>query len=263
MSPRVSSQQLARISRRLTDRDTEVLHLVWQLGVISSRHVEGFIVTDGSNLTRARRSRALLARLVDLGVLARLERRIGGVRAGSAGYLYRLSHAGRRLLGLPTGSGWREPGDAFLDHQLAAADLHLAVHQTREAGRIDGYRVEHEPDCWRRYTGPGGARLALKPDLHVEIDTGDQVLVWFVEIDRATESRTRVGGKIDQYLAYWRTGVERARAGTFPKVLWVCPDAGRAAAITEVARSRGQAAAAMHQAVATSRALELLSGGAS
>lgn len=157
MSPRVSPNQLGEITRRLSDRDGRILALVAELRIAASRHVEGLVFTEGSSLTRARRARAALARLTDLDVLARLDRRIGGVRAGSSGYLYRLGHPGRRLLGLKATSGWREPGREFVAHTLAAADLHLALAEATKQGRIEGIEVEHEPDAWRRFIGLGGA----------------------------------------------------------------------------------------------------------
>lgn len=231
MSRRVSAEELGRIAHRLSERDGQILRLVHELRLVRSYHVEGLIFTEGSPLTRARRARSALARLDELGLLARLERRIGGVRSGSSGYLYSLGPAGRRLLGLRADVGWREPGLAFALHTLAAADLHLALGKAEQAGAIERFEVEHEPAVWRRFTGLGGADQWLKPDLSAVVVTAAYELLWFIEIDRGTESLTRIARKAEQYIAYWRTGAEQRRLGVFPRVLWVAPDERRAGAL--------------------------------
>lgn len=231
MSGAGSADRLAKLSRSLSERDGRILALIHELRLVRSRHVEGLVFTEGSALTRARRARAALARLTTLGVLSRLERRIGGVRAGSSGYLYRVGHTGRRLLGLRTGAGWREPGLAYVEHTLAAADLHLTLSQAAAAGQIEDYEVEHEPAVWRRFTGLGGDDQWLKPDLGVRVVTAEYELLWFVEIDRGTAGMAAVERRALQYLAYARTGHEQQRLGVFPKVAWIAPTERRAAAL--------------------------------
>jgi hypothetical protein len=56
---------------------------------------------------------------------------------------------------------------------------------------------------------------------------------WFIEVDRATESRTTLDRKLDRYVAHWRTGREQATRGIYPRVLWVVPDAGRHAVLID------------------------------
>lgn len=260
MSGRISSDQLARLARRLSERDGQVLTLADELRIMAARHVEGLVITEGSALTRARRARSVLARLNGVGVLARLERRIGGVRAGSSGYLYRLAPPGQRLLGLPARSGWREPGWTFVEHTLACADLHLALAEAQRAGRIEGYEVEHEPTAWRRFVDPAGASQWLKPDLFTQVFTHDFELLWFCEIDRGTESLRRVVTKTEQYLAYARTGIEQRRHGVFPRVAWIAPDERRAAAITRALDHVGTAALTVCTVTTDDVAVALLSG---
>lgn len=260
MSPRLSGDQLAQLSRSLSERDGQVLRLADELRILASRHVEGLVITEGSALTRARRARSVLARLSDLGVLARLERRIGGVRAGSSGHLYRLSHAGQRLLGLPSGRGWREPSWGFIEHTLACGDLHLALAQARTAERIEGFELEHEPMSWRRFVDPAGASQWLKPDLFVQVFTHDFELLWFVEIDRGTESLRRVATKTEQYLAYARTGLEQGHHGVFPRVAWLAPDEVRAQAIARVLEHVGNGALTLCTASTLDGAVGLLAG---
>ncbi len=60
-------------------------------------------------VSAARIARRVLARLTELGVLARLERRIGGLRAGSSGYVYYLGPAGQRLVAYWQGQAYPRP----------------------------------------------------------------------------------------------------------------------------------------------------------
>ena len=69
----------------LSDRDLQLLSFVFQVGVADARQLErlAFPAGPGTKITAARRARRSLARLVDDGLLNRLDRRVGGVRAGS------------------------------------------------------------------------------------------------------------------------------------------------------------------------------------
>jgi hypothetical protein len=57
---------------------------------------------------------------------------------------------------------------------------------------------------------------------------------WWIEVDRGTESGTAVARKCDFYRRYWQAGIEQARTGVFPKVLWLVPDEPRHAAVVDV-----------------------------
>jgi hypothetical protein len=226
-APRRSDRSLVEISRRLSDRDVRVLGTLAEVRLASARQIEALIFTEGSRLTRARRARQTMARLHELGLVARLDRRIGGVRAGSSGFIYRLAPPGRRLMGLPT-SGWREPTPAFQDHSLAVVDCHVELAQAAQRGVAEDLVVQHEPHCWRIFAGPHGQRLVIKPDLYVQYAQGQYEHPWFVEIDQASEHRPTLATKCQQYLAYFLSGVEQQRHGVFPRVLWSVPTERRA-----------------------------------
>ncbi|HEX6656023.1 MAG TPA: replication-relaxation family protein [Candidatus Limnocylindria bacterium] len=181
----------------------------------------------------ARICRRVLARLHQLQVVEHLQRRIGGVRAGSASFVWRVGPVGDRLLRQSRGEGGRarrkEPSARHLDHCLAIADCHLALVTAVRTGRLELLRVATEPDSWRSYLSVGGATEVLKPDLYAVTATGEYEDHWFVEVDRATESLPTLLRKCVQYERYRRTGREQAKTGVFPLVVWVVPDEQRAA----------------------------------
>lgn len=209
-----------------------MLEFVSQVGVASARQLERLAFPKsehGSGATAARRARRSLQRLSDKGLLDRLERRVGGVRAGSSSYLYQLGTKGRRRLGQSgRGRTW-EPSHRFIDHCLAAAEVHVGLIEAQRLGQLTMLEVTHEPGTWRRFAGPHGAPLQLKPDLLVECDLpSGWCLRWFVEIDRATEHLPTVLAKCLLYERYWHSGAETVRHEIFPRVLWSVPSATRA-----------------------------------
>ena len=140
-------------------------------------------------------ARKSLARLVELRVLSRLERRVGGVRAGSAAYVYETGLAGQRLVtywqgeGITRIRGAHEPGAAFVAHTLATSEVYVSLTEAARISQLELLAFEAEPDCWRDYIGIGGKRAVLKPDIYLRLGLDEFEDSWFVEVDRATESR--------------------------------------------------------------------------
>lgn len=228
LSSRTGRRGLAVVRGSLSARDWAVLQGVARHRYLSTRQVEGFWFHDHATpLAGARVCRRVLRRLSDLHLLTPLQRRIGGIRAGSASYIWRIGVLGDRLLREGTDNPrqrQREPGQLFLQHCLAIADAHLALVAAHRGGTLELITVQTEPDCWRPYTGLGGARLVLEPDLYVVIgDPSDAAFVncWFIEIDRGSEHPKRLLAKCARYEAYRRTGLEQADSGSFPLVVWV------------------------------------------
>lgn len=218
-------------SPHLSERDLTILTLVASARVVSGRQVERacFPAEAGTPPTTARRCRRVLSRLADEGCLRRLERRIGGSRAGSADYVYRIGGRGRTALGLSGRAGRWEPGERFVAHQLAIAEVHVELLAAERRGLVTVGSIEHEPATWRRFLD-GEAMARLKPDLLVEFSTPDGwELRWWVEVDRATEHVPTVLRKAERYERYWRSGAEAAVHPVFPRVLWSVPDESRVA----------------------------------
>jgi hypothetical protein len=175
--------------------------------------------------------------LPQLQVIEHLERRVGGVRAGSASYVWRVGPIGDQLLRLqaPHRSRARrkEPSLRHLEHCLTIADVHLALTALARAKRVELLSVATEPACWRRYLAASGSVDTLKPDLFAVTASGDYEDHWFIEIDRGTESLPTLIKKCAQYEDYHRTGSAQADGGVFPLVIWVVPSETHADSLAE------------------------------
>jgi hypothetical protein len=187
--------------------------------------------------TGRRLARHHLAKLTKLRLIARLDRRIGGVRAGSDGFTYTLDVGGHRLAS--TGNEKTRPrrpttpGDRYLDHALAITERYVDLHDLEAAHTFEIIGFEAEPDSWRRYLGAHGRAVTVKPDAFTILANNEWEHRWFLEIDRGTEHRPTILRKANDYVTYWHTGTEQQDADVFPKVLWIAPDTTRTAQLTD------------------------------
>jgi hypothetical protein len=229
---------LADLAEQLSDRDQAVLELVGAHRFLTTRQLQAFAFHQHTTSESAGRvCRRVLTRLADWGLLQRPLRRIGGLQAGSAADVWMLTSSGQRLRNLRSGLGAvgraREPGEGFVRHYLAIADVHLALVEGQRAEQLELTSLQIEPAAWRRYTGPTGNQAVLKPDLSAITANGEFEDHWFIEVDRATESIPVLIRQCRQYEAYRRSGTEQASHGLFPLVLWIVPDELRAAKLYE------------------------------
>jgi hypothetical protein len=177
----------------------------------------------------------VLERLTELGVLRRLDRIIGGVRAGSGCFVYGLGPAGHRLLNDGRArQGFREPSTTFLDHTLAVSGLLASVVAATKQDACQLVHYEVEPACWRTVPGYSTADT-LRPDLLLVVARGDMEWHWFVEVDLGTEHGPAIARKCRQYLTYFQAGREQALHGIFPKVAWLTTTSARADRLRELA----------------------------
>ena len=255
---RLGARRLSRLRSNLSDRDLAVLTSVGELRLATSRHLEALHYADAATpLTAARKARRALSRLVSLQLLQRLERQIGGLHAGSVGFIYALTDAGRRLLDEPgTRRRVQEPSWPFVAHTLAVADLFVQLWTTgRDDSRVELLDLQTEPVCWRGWTNLGGGAELLRPDLYLAAGIGLDEVHWFIEVDRGTEHRPALARKCQAYQAYYERDVEQARDGVFPMVAWVVPDARRAAVVAGVVTNTPGLDPALFTAVLASEAV--------
>jgi hypothetical protein len=260
---------LDRLRRSLTPRESAILSSVAQHRYLTGQQLEQLHFQDHVSAATANRIRCrVLARLTKTQMLIRLDRRIGGVRAGSVGFVYRLGTVGHRLVyGDATQSGrTREPSSTFLDHTLAVAQLAIdTLLVAKEAeSNIEIVALECEPDCWRSFQKGLGGREALKPDLFMALGVGDYEDRWFIEIDRGTESTVALIKKCQLYLDYQRTGIEQHKTDVFPKVLWIAITERRAVQIEKaISSSRDLRGSDIFVVTTNELAVGLLAGGLS
>jgi hypothetical protein len=261
MSAYLSGPGLAQLRERLSPRDLAVIRSVRDHRFMSAGQIEGFHFDDHSTQAAgARVCRRVLARLTRDRLLARLQRRVGGVRAGSASWIYALGPVGARLL--EERRRFTEPSPLFLDHTIAIGNAHLQLVRAARAGRFELLGVEVEPSCWRRYPASGGNRETVRPDIRVVVGVGAFEDSWFLEIDRGTESPAALTRKCRIYEGYWRTGFEQDAHGAFPLVAWVVPDQARARRVERVISGSRNLKRDLFRVTTSDRLVELIAGGA-
>lgn len=240
---RLGYPRLLALGANLSEPERDIVRTVAKLRLATNAQLAALLVTSESGaspISAARQARRVLQRLTTLGVLARLQRRVGGIRAGSAGFIYYLGPAGQRLVaywegqGLTRGRFRPEPGGRYVRHRLAVSELYLQARTAEREGVLDLLAFDVEPDCWRSSVDGFGGRTLLKPDAYVRVGVGAYEDRFFVEVDMASESRTVIAGKFRAYLDYFNSGVEQAAHGVFPRVLLLTTAEKRRAALMEV-----------------------------
>lgn len=264
---RTSRGQADRLARSLAERDRAILGSVAAHRFLTTQQIERLHFSDHTSPEAASRiCRRVLQRLHQLRVLEHLDRRVGGVRAGSASYVWRVGLLGDRLLRLESSAQPRgrrkEPSLRHLEHCLAIADTHLTLRDLAASNRIELLQLQTEPRCWRTADTSGFGGSVLKPDLYAVTASGDYEDHWFCEIDRATESLPTLLRKCGQYEAYRRTGSEQDRLGVFPLVVWIVPDQARAAKLKTAVRSSRNLDADLYRICIPATFAAVITGGA-
>jgi hypothetical protein len=205
-SPRyVSVGRLDELRERLSERDLALVHDVARLRLATSTQLERLHFADVSAVVRRR----VLGRLVQWRVLCTLERRVGGVRAGSAGLVFALDVAGQRLVSDERARRPRLPGVRHVRHVLAVAELYVNLMEAAHGGelRLEAFRAE--PASW----WPDGRGGVLKPDAYLAVSKR----------------------KLAVYLEFWRNG-QLGPGGVMPRVLVTVPDAERYSGVVRLIR---------------------------
>ena len=196
----------------LTDRDRQILHACWSLGAAPAHALRALISPHiGPDTFRHR-----LAKLHRAGYLDQ-QRYIA-----PAGALW-LYSVGRRTLRPGERRPWR-PGLWQVQHTLDVADAIVALTRPGFAipGELMGWQGEAEVRSW---AAPG----APYPDAVIRWQRGALAGAWWVELDRATESRTAWRRKLVRYLT----------TQTTDPILALTTSAARAAGLAQVAADVG------------------------
>jgi hypothetical protein len=256
-----------RAESQLSERDLAVLRYVSDLRFVTGSQLARLCFADpGDTRAAARAARYALLHLTRLWALDRLPRTIGGVRAGSAGYVYRLGIGGQRLA---VNRGWqperrarrsRAPGMLFVRHTLAIAEMHTRLVEGDRSGRFELLELRGEPSCWRVYDGLAAQAIVLKPDTYLRLGIGGFEDSYFIEVDRGTEGSRAILGQLERYLAYHLTGTEQTERGVFPRVLWLASDQRRVEAIAGCVAALPEAEQTLFQAAPFEQAIEAIGG---
>ncbi|XVV02504.1 replication-relaxation family protein [Actinosynnema sp. CA-248983] len=230
---------LDALKPQLSDRDHAIIRDVGRFKLATAGQLERLHFAHCSDTSRARNRQAVLKRLTDQRVLARVGERVrGGANGGSRGYLYALDVAGQDLAQL-TSSRPRRPyvsHEPTIAHYLAVTELYVRLVEADRAGHLTLLTFEAEPYCWRRF----GRGQVLKPDAYVQLglvrDGRRRKGSFFIEIDRGTQWGAKVANKVPQYLAYYHH--DRPDEPVFPKVLLLVPNEPRATYLTRLAQVR-------------------------
>lgn len=280
---RVSVPQLVALANEMPLHERQLVETVARLSLVSGRQLSDLFLYFSSPSSssfpspsssfsfsvpaaHARRVRRVLAGMVARRVLDRLERRQGGVGGGSASWVYALGPAGRRMVaywageGLPRSRSPHEPSTTWMAHTLAVSQLFVDLKAREWGGRLEILTFNAEPGCWRTYTRLGGAAGVLKPDAYVRLGVGDFEDSLFIEVDLGSEHRGQLTRQHRAYHEHYRAGVEQAKTGLYPGVLWIVPDAKRAALLAAVQRDLPAPARRLFSVTTADRALDLLCG---
>ncbi|MCR6484040.1 replication-relaxation family protein [Amycolatopsis sp. OK19-0408] len=263
----MSPTDVTTLLLQLSERDISILQSISTHRLLSTAHIRRLHFAQGHASLGAASGAVMrvLTRLEAKTLVARLGRRIGGVRAGSSGITWQLGATGERLIRTMEGKKYRrrfiEPGATFAAHTLATAELAVSLHELDQAGVLEVTATETEPSCWRSFAGPHGTLEWLKPDLFTITVIGDFEDHWYVEADLATEHPTVVLRKAKTYQRYAATGAHQARHGLFPAVVWVVPDSTRQRALQAALAADKAIQPGLFQVVTTSEFRQLITSG--
>lgn len=230
-----SPHLLTQLAAELPTRYLTVLPHLARVRLLTGAHLDRLLAhPDVTQETTARVRRRIMTRLHDVGLVTTLGRRIGGVRAGSAGHIYTLTSAGYRFWAILTGQAppprvrQCAPGVLFLAHTLAISDIYVRLIQTSGHHNVTMSSFVTEPECWQ----PTAGGNYLKPDAYCVLSATAHQDCWWLEIDQATESVPRIRTKSRAYLDFLTHGGV-GPDHVPPRVLFTTPNTPRAHAIKE------------------------------
>lgn len=238
----VSTKGVKRLRDNLSERDLGVIAVVDELRLMSGRQIQDFHFPVGAHVSKLSATRArqrVLMRLIRDDLLSPLARRVGGVRAGSTGLVVGPGPLAGRVLRSGRPRRWAyEPSPRFFDHTLAISQTVVDLTLAARVGRIESVEWTSEPKCWRTFSTTSGPQI-LKPDLFLSLGVDGYSVLWWAEIDQATESLPTVLRKCRLYADVYQTGIFQSEYGVFPRVCWLVPDEVRAERIkAAIARDR-------------------------
>lgn len=257
----LNSNRINEIESNLSPKEIAILITLNEVRIATATQLERLHFIGETSRNRSR----VLQSLTTRGLVARLERSVGGRHAGSDSYVYTLGLGGQRLLRRATEHRVRRPatvGTQFMAHALQVTECLVRLRDAERQGQIELLDFEAEPRCWRRFPGPGGS-LICKPDALVTIGIGSFRDDWSLEIDRNTEGAGAIKRQLEIYRRHWSSGVEQARRGVYPRVLWLVPNEKRHQELVDVIARQPAETWQLHMVTLYDNAIAVMAGGAS
>lgn len=223
---RVDHRQVAWLTERLSERDWAVLEAVNRLHLATGFQLDRLCFAALTGRSRTVTRSLVLSRLTKWRVLHRLPRRVGGAKRGSSVAIYGLGIAGQRLLAERHKTDLspsrirsaRMPSERFIRHILAVSELYVELTEAERNGLLILREFRAEPHSW----WPDGQGTWLKPDAYVVTSNGRVDQLWWVEVDRATESIPALMRQLRKYVDFVNRGGLGPRR-TVPRVLVSVP----------------------------------------
>ena len=178
----------------LTKKEREILTLLARCRYATTKQIVALYFQDSQHSRTAfRRANLLLNQIKNRQLINHLERRIGGVRAGSGSFVWHITIKGMKALHRPQRfKNKYEPTAHHLEHTLAVTQAYVFLKLLEEDGKIQLERFDFEPTCHRTYATFSGKKIFLKPDAFAQLVLGEYEDSYFCEIDMATASLNRV-----------------------------------------------------------------------
>lgn len=158
----------------LTEKEREILTLLAQCRYATTKQIVALYFQDSQHSRTAfRRANLLLNQIKNRQLINHLERRIGGVRAGSGSFVWYITIKGLKALHRPQRfKNKYEPTAHHLEHTLAVTQAYVFLKLLEEAGKIQLERFNFEPTCHRTYATFSGKKIFLKPDAFAQLVLG-------------------------------------------------------------------------------------------
>ena len=225
----------------LSIQEGQVLKFLLKAKYVTTKQLARLYFTDSvSSSTALRRANLTTKKLNEKDYIGHLDRRIGGVRAGSGSFVWTISTKGLKWLKhfkpslAITRQNHYEPTWHHLEHTLAISEIYVQLTELKNMHLVQSIdKFQFEPSCWRGWLDNYAGRMILKPDCYIEISLDNYLYNYFVEVDKNSESLARVINKSKQYIRYYNLNIEQKETGVFPLVLWVVPDEKRKLAIEQ------------------------------
>lgn len=218
----------------MTNQHFEILQFLADARLATSSQLARlFFAESPTHRSQIRRSNLATKQLKEAGLIYHQPRKIGGWTRGSSSYIWSLTYKGwKKLKEINSSISLRfrnrvDFSQNHVEHTLAITEIFVELKELERLGKIKLEEFHYEPKSWRYYSDIGGSSLILKPDAFAKIAVGEYEDFYFFELDRSSESLTRIVNTCKKYIHYYNTGIEQRVNDIFPFVLWIVPDERR------------------------------------